>query len=82
MGKSAFRTRAAALNAAVFDAVMVATARRLEQGEIADFGEFKQKYLKLVEHKDFVSDTESGTAEVGRVKRRLDLATTAFADVD
>ena len=81
MGKSAFRTRAAALNAAVFDAVMVATARRLEQGEIADLGEFKQKYHEVVEHKDFVSDTESGTAEVGRVKRRLDLATTAFADV-
>lgn len=81
LGKSAFRTRAAALNAAVFDAVMVATARRLERGSILNLDGFRENYRELVKQGDFVFDTESGTAEVGRVQRRISLATEAFVDV-
>ena len=80
LGRKAFRPTAA-LNAAVFDAVMVATAKRLERGAVADLEEFKLRYDVLLGNTDFVSATRSGTADVGRVQRRLDLATAAFADV-
>ena len=70
------------MNAAVFDAVMVATARRLERGAIANLVEFEQEYDGLLNNEEFVSATRSGTTDVVRVQRRLDIATTALADVE
>ena len=80
LGRKAFRPTAA-LNAAVFDAVMVATAKRLERGAIASQGEFEEKYDELLGNDEFISFTRSGTTDVVRVRRRLDLATDAFSDV-
>ena len=80
LGRKAFRP-AVALNAAVFDAVMVATARRLERGAIADFEGFKQEYRRLLGNTEFVSATGSSTTDENRVHRRLDLARDAFTDV-
>lgn len=81
LGEKAFRRITTALNAAVFDAVMVGTARRLEQGGINNLGEFRQEHLGLLGNEDFAFDTESRTTDEGRVKRRLELATNAFAEV-
>ena len=81
LSRRAFRPTAT-LNAAVFDAVMVATARRLERGAIANLVEFEQKYDELLGNEEFISATRSGTTDVVRVHRRLDLATTALADVE
>ena len=74
IGRKAFRPTAA-LNAAVFDAIMVATARRLERGEIACQEEFRQVYIGLLENAEFVSATSSSTTDENRVQRRLDVAT-------
>ncbi len=81
LGRKAFRPTAT-LNAAVFDAVMVATARRLERGAIANSAEFEQEYDGLLRNEEFISFTRSGTTDVARVRRRLDLATTTLADVE
>ncbi len=81
VGERAFRRSSGALNAAVFDAVMVATARRLRLGEIMDLDHFKVSYDSLLKDEAFVEDTESSTTDENRVRRRLGLATSKLANV-
>ena len=80
LGKKAFRPTAA-LNAAVFDAIMVGTAKRLEQGAIADLDEFENEYDRLLGYEEFVSATRSNTTDVALVRRRLALASEAVDKV-
>lgn len=78
IGPSAFRP-VRALNAAVFDSVMVGLARRLNNGPINDTGTLKTKYDELLQNKDFLDACGRGTAGEERVKTRIDKATEAFA---
>lgn len=71
-----------ALNAAVFDAVMVGVAHRLKQGKIRNSNMVKKRYENLSKNKDFVEATYSGTAQEQNVSTRLSLATKAFGDVE
>ena len=80
LGKKAFRPTAA-LNAAVLDAILVGTAKRLEQGAIADLDEFEKEYDRLLGNEEFVSATRSSTTDVALVRRRLALATAALNEV-
>ena len=80
LGEKAFRlTRA--FNAAVFDAVMVGVARRLEKGPIQEISDVKKAYNDLVRLPEFVSSTATATAREDNVAGRLKLATTAFSSV-
>lgn len=69
------------LNPAVFDAVMVGTARRLHRGPISDLDLLKRRYMTLLECPSFLEATGWATADEQRVAQRLGLATDAFADV-
>lgn len=80
LGRKAFKPRRV-LNAAVFDAVMVGLARRLEQGDIQDIHALQQQYRALLSNKDFLAAVETGTAGEENVKTRLELATQAFAGI-
>ena len=80
LGNRAFRP-VRALNAAVFDSVMVGTAKRLEQGSVSNFEEFKSAYGTLLNNKDFMDACGRGTAGAERVRKRLDLAQTTFHSV-
>jgi hypothetical protein len=80
IGKRSFRL-ARVLNAAVFDAVMVGLARRLDRGEIFDFETLKRMYSILVEDPKFLAVAERATADEESVFRRLELSTSAFADI-
>jgi len=79
-GATAFRP-ARALNAAVFDSVMVATAKRLEVGPVTDTTAFGDAYRALLTNQTFLEACGRGTAGAERVRKRLDLANTAFAPV-
>lgn len=79
LGPRAFRPRGP-LNVAVYDAVMVGIARRLEKGPISDPPGAKAAYDTLVLTPEFISATETGTSQEDNVRQRLDLATRAFAD--
>jgi len=79
-GNRAFRP-VRALNAAVFDSVMVGTARRLEMGPVSDILAFTNAYGLLLNDHDFLDACGTGTASVERVRTRLDLAKTTFASV-
>lgn len=78
IGNRAFRP-AWALNAAVFDSVMVGTARRLQGGPVEDIQSFKAAYDSLLHDQNFLDACGRGTASGERVRTRLELATTVFA---
>jgi hypothetical protein len=78
IGSSAFRP-VRALNAAVFDSVMVGLARRLDRGPVTDLDKFKTAYDNLLQDDKFLDACGRGTAGEERVKTRISLATGAFA---
>jgi hypothetical protein len=80
IGNGAFRP-IRALNAAVFDSVMVGTAERLKKGPVADVQAFRDEYTILLNNQDFLDACGRGTAGGERVRTRLDLAKAAFAPV-
>jgi hypothetical protein len=81
IGPKAFKPKRA-LNAAVFDSVMVGIARRLEVGAIRDLRAVEGRYTTLLSVEAFTSATERSTTDEESVKRRLGVATEAFSGVE
>lgn len=71
----------AALNAAVFDAVMVGFSARLEKGPITDYEAIKVAYEKLLSNDDFRKYYLRATADDDSVKNRIKLSIDAFSTV-
>ena len=80
IGPRAFRP-IRVLNAAVFDAVMVGCARRLESGSVNAVEMLKKRYFALLHDDDFENVTETSTTNTVNVHKRLELAIEAFKDV-
>jgi hypothetical protein len=80
IGRPAFRP-SRALNAAVFDSVMVGVAKRLERHPGIDQQELARAYGELLKNPKFLEACGRGTAGEERVKERLLLANAAFSDV-
>ncbi len=80
IGGRAFRP-VRALNAAVFDSVMVGTARRLRGGPIASPGAYQEAYDELLANQAFLNACGRGTASEERVRTRLKLADEAFSQL-
>lgn len=81
IGQRAFRPKFRILNAAVFDSVMVAVAKRLGSGPISNFGQLKNAYEKLLTDDGFVSGFQGSTADVGNVRSRFTAAHSAFQKI-
>lgn len=79
IGEGAFR-RERALNAAVFDSVMVGLARRLRCTDVGDPTALREEYQRLLENPSFRAATEKATARPDQVEQRIRLATAAFCD--
>lgn len=80
LGGKAFKP-VKAFNAAVFDAVMMGIAKRLERGTIENAIAFKAAYTALMADADFIAETSRSTANDESVKKRLNKAKTAFENV-
>ncbi len=80
VGREAFRP-SRALNAAVFDSVMVGVAKRIQLQPAIDRPKLKQAYNELIRDPKFLDACGRGTAGEERVKERLRLAEGAFAGV-
>lgn len=80
IGDRAFKPRKA-VNAAVFDSLMVGIARRLETGGGIQT-DIQRSYDNLLRNKAFERATSSGTSQSNNVHRRIQIATEAFADVE
>ena len=81
LGRKAFRPERA-LNAAVYDSVMVGLAKRLKRGKLHKPKQFATAYGRLLNDKEFMSSIKTGTAGEPNVRLRLDKATKAFAGLD
>jgi hypothetical protein len=77
IGSRAFRL-VRALNAAVFDAVMVGLARRLQRGDVSNEA-VSAAYDRLVSDPEFRAACERATADEENVKKRLEIATSVFS---
>ncbi len=78
IGGRAFRP-VRALNAAVFDSVMVGTARRLQGPPITSPVAYREAYDRLLANQSFLNACGRGTASEERVRTRLKLAADAFS---
>ncbi len=80
VGAQAFRP-VRAVNAAVVDSVMTGLARRIKEGPISHSSQVAQEYARLMKNGDYRGAIETGTSQESNVATRLELATTAFANV-
>ena len=80
LGKKAFRPERA-INAAVFDAVMIGVARRLDKCAIIDDKTFVKKYYELLDNKDFIQACLTATSDEKNVSERSRIATEYFEDI-
>ena len=80
MGNKSFRP-VKAINAAVYDAVIVGIATRLSKGKIEDLEAIKEKYESLLSEPEFQEAYKTNTSDEKVVKGRINLAINAFKDV-
>jgi hypothetical protein len=80
LGDRAFRPEKA-LNAAVFDAMMVGCARRLQTGKVTNKSDLASAYAALLSDETFRRNYQRATADEESVKNRIKLATQAFSGV-
>jgi hypothetical protein len=80
LGKNVFRVYGA-INAAVFDSVGVGIATRLQKGPINDKNALKERYIRLLESRDFQDLVTVATADEKTVFSRINKAIEAFADL-
>lgn len=80
LGDKAFKPEKA-LNAAVFDAVMVGLAKRLCKGAIKDTGPVKKNYEALLKNAEFKDAYERSTSNEEKISQRIELAINFFSDI-
>jgi len=80
LGKKAFRPERA-INAAVFDAVMIGVARRLDKCAITDDKTFVKKYYELLDNAAFIQACLTATSDEKNVSERSRIATEYFEDI-
>ncbi len=79
LGRDAFKPTKS-LNAAMLDSLLVGIARRLESKPIAS--DISGEFNKLIKNREFFELISGTTSDPERVRRRIELATEAFANVE
>jgi hypothetical protein len=77
IGKKVFRLKTA-LNAAMFDSMMVGLAKVVAKGLTIDFIKVKAAYDELLTNEDYLAAISKATAREDQVKERMRLASEAF----
>jgi uncharacterized protein with ParB-like and HNH nuclease domain len=80
IGPKAFRP-IGAINAAVFDSVMVGLARRLDSSKIDDPQRVRDAYFQLLEDHEYQSLISQSTSDENNVKVRIKTATDKFSQI-
>ena len=81
IGTRAFRPQRA-VNAAVVDSLMTGIAKRiLAKGAIKRSAQLKARFEQLMTDRDYLAAVETGTAQEANVRKRLEKAEEAFANV-
>ena len=80
LGTEAFRPERA-LNAAVFDSMMVGLANRIESGSNISVEQVEQAYKNLISDEAYKSKVSESTSDTERVKERIALAIKYFKEI-
>lgn len=80
IGNRAFKPKRA-LNAAIFDSVMIGVARRLMQGPIQEDESLVIMYNTLLSNNEYIRLVEQATTDEDTIRRRIALATESFKQV-
>jgi uncharacterized protein with ParB-like and HNH nuclease domain len=81
IGTKAFRPQRA-VNAAVVDSLMTGVARRIAaKGAIKSPTQLKARFDQLMGDKEYLAAVETGTAQEANVKKRIEKAAGAFANI-
>jgi uncharacterized protein with ParB-like and HNH nuclease domain len=81
LGRRAFRPENA-INAAVFDSMMVGMAKRAQYGTVTDIDGVRRAYEELLRNSQYNEAVSRSTADEKFVATRIDMATAAFADLE
>ena len=81
LGKAAFRPTGA-INAAVFDSVMVGLYKRLHRGQIENLLGIQEAYQSLLSDPEYMEAVSRATSDEAAVQARLEKAEAAFADIE
>lgn len=81
LGVKAFRPRRA-INAAMFDSVMVGVAKRLEKGPIKDKDNFLKQYYQLLKNDEYIESISAHTTDDEVVKTRMKVTIKMFNDIE
>ncbi len=80
LNRKAFRPERA-LNAAVFDSVMVSLARRIQSGGKIEPQILSEAYGRLLDDAEYIDTISQSTADEASVSSRIDKATKLFANI-
>lgn len=80
LGKRAFRPERA-LNAAVYDSVMIGLARRLDKGAVKNISQILDIYSKLLKDNDYLAACQTGTSQENKVETRISKASSYFNSI-
>lgn len=80
LAEKAFRP-ISAINASIYDSVMVATCERISVSPITDKNSFQTAYQSLIKDKDYLDATTRGTSDELTVKRRIEIANRYFSSL-
>lgn len=81
LGKKAFRPKRA-INASVFDSIMVGVAKMLDtKRELPSRKNFLKVYYDLLENPEYISATTDATSDEPVVDKRMKLATSRFLNI-
>ncbi len=81
IGNRAFKPKRA-LNAAVFDSLMIGIANRIVRGPVADLNSLSEQFHRLMENELYLESWETATTDEENVRNRINLATEAFGAVE
>lgn len=80
LGRKAFRPERA-VNAAVFDSIMIGITRRLSEGQVNQIDEFQKKYNELLQDEKYINSWKTATSDETNVKDRIRISTEYFSDL-
>ncbi len=80
IGRKAFRLERG-INAALYDAVMIGVAHRIDLGPITEVEDLNRKYEELIRSERLIQLLKSGTSDEANVEERLRISIENFKDV-
>ena len=80
LGKKAFRIERA-INAAVYDSVMVGAAKRLRIGSKPKNSDFFGAYSELLKNDEYLTLVSQSTADESNIEKRIEFTTSAFEEL-